>query len=332
MRDTAIILAACIAIVVGAALPSPSAPTAAVIDGPPTASIAVSHLPQGDVVTVDAIPREPPLRTFFEYDDPRYVRGRGMSDRFADGLTVHLKAALAYRGVDATVSRVDAAGLRAVLERSASGVCVVVPGGILPSTVRRVGVDELHSFLTRGGTVIWAGAPFDLYYSMEGALDAPPSLSHADPSSWPRLYARTGPLDARDVLSSPPLRYGAIVAQLDRATGLTFDATTFHVDARRLLAIGGSPLAYVDESGDSSVSELPIGRGRVVIFGDAFPDELDAARQIAQTVATGAWFAPRRIRVVATLGPATPTKSIEVPSGTRLFAFGEPPFYFPFGH
>jgi len=331
MRDAAIIVAACIVIGAGAVLPSPSASSITVVDGQST-TIALSHVPFGDAVTVDAVPRTPSLRTFFVYDDPRYVRGRGMSDRFANGLPVHLKVALAYRGLNATVALVDADGLRAVLGRATPGVCVIVPGGILPSTVRRDGDDELRSFIVRGGTIIWAGAPFDLFYSTQSQGDAPPRLSQADPSSWPRLYARTGPLDARDVLASPPLRYGTTASPLDRATGLTFDATTFHVDARRLMAISGATLAYVDASGDSSVSQLPLGKGRVVIFGDAFPDELDAARQIAQVVASGAWFEPRRLRVVATLASQTSQKSIDIPNDSRVFAFGEPPFYFPFGY
>lgn len=336
MRDAIIVGAVCMAIAAGAALPSPSAPTVEVVDGPST-SIAVSHVARGDVVTVDAVPRAPSLRTFYEYDDPRYARGRGMSDRFANGLPAHLKVALAYRGIDATVERVDADALRAVLERATAGVCVIVPGGILPSTVRRNGEDALRSFLLRGGTVMWAGAPFDLFYSTAGYGGAPPDLSSADPSSWPRLYGRDGPLDARDTLDSPPLRYGTVASPIDQATGLTYDVTTFHVDARRLFAIGGSPLAYVDAAGDSSVSQLPLGRGRLVIFGDAFADELDAARQIAQVVATRAWFAPRGIRVVALLGPTTsrmsmPRTTFATSKNRRIFAFGEPPLYFPFGY
>ena len=332
MRDAAIVVAVCAAITAAAALPSPSAPTVKVVDGPSTTSIAVSRLARGDVVTVDAVPRAPALRAFFEYDDTRYVRGRGMSDRFANGFPDHLKMALLYRGIDATVERVDADGLREVFDRPAAGVCVIVPGGILPTTVRRNGEDALRSFLLRGGTLVWAGAPFDLFYSTEGRDGKPPILSSADPSSWPRLYDRNGPLDARDGLDSPPLRYGAVVSPLERATGLTYDVTTFHVDARRLGAIGGTPLAYVDASGDSSVSQLPVGRGRLVIFGDAFADELDASRQIAQVVATEAWFAPRGIRVVAMLGSTPSRMSVDVPKTSGVFAFGEPPFYFPFGY
>lgn len=331
MRDAAWVLVACIAAAVCGAMPSPSAPIVSVTGGRPVTTIDTEHLPAGSVVTVDVVPYVS-LSRFYEYDDARYARGRGMSDRFANGLPVHLAAALAYRGVDATTARVDADGLREIFDGAARGVCVIVPGGILPGTVRAKGRDAMRSFLMRGGTVMWAGAPFDLFYSTQGIDPAAPLISAADPSSWPRLYSKSGPLDARDRLDSPPLRHGTVAAPLDRATGLIYDATTFDVDARRLGAIGGSPLAYVDADGGSSVSQLPIGRGRVVIFGDAFPDEMEAAREIAQVVATGAWFAPRDVRIVATLDASRPRASIAVPSGHRTFAFGEPPFDFPFGY
>jgi len=331
MRETAWVLATCIAAVIVGVMPSPKAPAVSVIRGRSATSVATMHLPAGSIVTVDAVPSVF-LEHFFEYDDSRYARGRGMSDRFAHGLPVHLAAALAYRGIDATTARVDADGLLHIFGGPGRGVCVIVPGGILPGTVRAKGRDAMRSFLMRGGTVIWAGAPFDLFFSTRGGDPAAPLVSAADPSSWPRLYSRSGPLDARDRVDSPPLRHGTLEARLDRATGLTYDATTFHVDARRLAAVGGSPLAYIDADDDSSVSQLPIGRGRVVIFGDAFADEMDAAREIAQVVATGAWFAPREVRVVASLDSSRPRASIDVPSGHHLFAFGEAPFYFPFGY
>ncbi|MFI5388529.1 MAG: hypothetical protein ACHQY2_02330 [Candidatus Eremiobacterales bacterium] len=331
MRESAWLLVACIAAVIAGVLPSTSAPAVMVIDARSATAVSAAHLPAGSVLTVDAVPSVS-LERVFEYDDSRYARGRGMSDRFANGLPIHLKAALAYRGIDARIGRVDADGLRQVLSGAAQGVCVIVPGGILPGTVRTKGRDAMRSFLMRGGTVIWAGAPFDLFYSTRGVDGTSTPVSAADPTAWPQLYSSSGPLDAHDRVDSPPLHHGTIEAPLDRATGLTYDATPFDVDARRLGAIGGAPLAYIDSVDDSSVSQLPIGRGRVVIFGDAFADEMDAAREIAQVVATGAWFAPRDVRVVASLDSSRIRASIDVPRGHHVFAFGEAPFYFPFGY
>src|SRR5579864_6556092 len=95
-----------------------------------TSSHAAGH------VTVDAVPAAPSLVRFFEYDDPRYARGRGMSDRFAGGFVGQLEAALSYRGIVASVMRLDARMLATILSADPRGICVVVPGGILPDTVR----------------------------------------------------------------------------------------------------------------------------------------------------------------------------------------------------
>ena len=330
MRSAFAALCICGAAVIGALWQWYPRPSIVLHHDGSSTSVTISHT--GGPVIVDAVPMAPRLWRVITYDDPRFARGRGMSDRFANGLAGHVRAALAYRGIDVDVYRVDALGLDNWLLADPRGVCVVIPGGILPDGVRSPGRDALHRFVVKGGLVIWAGAPFDAFYSSMGTGGAPPTIHGPDVSAWPQLFAPRGPIFANADPRSPQLRFAARAAPLQAATGLTFTATTFSVDARRLTSAGGSALAYIDDRGDSSVSELPIGRGRVVIFGDAFDGELQAAAAIAQVIATGAWFDPRGLHVAAVVDASHPDAAVALPRGTHAFAFGAAPYYFPFGY
>lgn len=329
MLDARWLFAACALIAIGALVPSPVRPQISILRNGETAVIRAEHLT--GPVTIAIVPAAPHISRVYEYFDPAYARGRAMSDRFAAGFSTHFTIALAYRHYDARVERVDADGLARVLHGQAHGTCLYVPGGILPDRVRSNGRDDLRDWLRRGGLVIWAGAPFDAYYSPRGTADVPGEVRGPDTSVWPRLYAASGPLRTVPDIHSPPLQFGTIEAPGRAASGVTFNLTTFGVDANRLSRAGGRAIGYIDDLGDSSVSVLPLGAGRAVIFGDADENELTAAQDIAQIILTGAWFDPRASRVGARIGPGDAQTTIVVPDGMHLFAFGDPPYYFPFG-
>jgi len=323
-----LIFAAVAAIVVGALTPSFRQPTITIAQVDGKTSVRAQHLTGR--VTVALVPSAPHIGRIILYYDASYARGRAMSDRFADGFATHETVALRYRHYDAVVDRVDADGLARLLRGSARGTCLFVPGGILPDTVRSVGRDALRGWLERGGTVVWAGTPFDAYYSLRGAPNDPGPVRGPDTSVWPALYSASGPLRTAPDIHSPPLKFGTLEAPGHAATGVVFNVTTFSVDSERLSRAGGLAIGYIDDLGESSVSVLPVGQGRVVIFADTTDNELTAAADIAQIIVTGAWFDPRALSVAAVLEPGDQEALVAVPKGEHIFSFGEAPYYFPF--
>ena len=328
MLDARRLFAVCIAIALAALVPPARAPRVGIAANGSIAAVHAEHL--SAPVTVAVVPDAPHVDSIYEYFDPAYARGRAMSDRFAAGFATHLTVALAYRHYSARVERVDAAGLARVLGGRARGECVFVPGGILPDAVRSKGRDALRNWLSRGGLVVWAGAPFDAYYSVRGTADVPGGVRGPDTTPWALLYGAAGPLRTVPDIHSPPLYFGTVEAPKRAAIGLMFNLTTFPVDAQRLSKVGGSAIGYVDESGRSSISVFPVSAGRVVTFGDAVDNELIAAQEIAQIFLTGAWYEPRALSVGAHLETSSADTTIPVPNGKHLVVFGAPPYYFPF--
>ena len=318
----------CAACVIGAL--TPGQPPALNIEpiGSRGAIVHASRMPES--ATITAAPEVPPIARLVMYYDASYARGRAMSDRFAGGFVVHAKTALDDRGLAVRVEAVDATGLRRLLGRSAAGTCLFVPGGFLPDTVRSKTHDDLRAWLKRGGCAVWMGAPFDAYYSVHGSATLPGGIRGPDTRPWSTLYASGGPLRVVRAVATQPLTFGAIDAPSRPAIGLTFDATTFPVMTDALERMGGTPIGFIDAAGRSSVSVLPVGAGRVVLFADGDDDEVTAAQQLAQLLATGAWYDPKGATLLGSVGPGTASARVRVPPGHHLFAFGSPPYYAPF--
>ncbi len=307
----------------------PAAPETVSIatSSPSSAAVRASHA-TGPIV-VSAVPDAPDVARLVLYYDPRYARGRAMSERFAAGFVPHMRAALAERSYVARVDEVDADGLRALLTAPARGTCLFIAGGFLPVDVRSRGRDDFAAWLRRGGCAIWMGTPFDAYFALRGTASEPGGFDGPDISAWPELYGAGGPLRTAAHLLSQTQTYGATPSAVHDAIALTFDSTTFAVDARALERIGGTPIGYIDDAGRSSVSVVPLVAGRAIIFGDAEPNELSAAQELAQIIATGAWYDPRSLLVAGRLDPQDEVLRVRLPSHHHAFAFGAPPYYSP---
>lgn len=320
----------CALAVGGALVPSFCSPTVSVDSTSSQASIVARNLT--GAVTVVLAPPAPHIGHFYEYFDPKYARGRAMSDRFAFGFPGHLRDALDERRYGARIERVDAAGLADIFHQDPRGSCVFVPGGFLPARLHLGRQNAMRRWIFRGGVVFWAGSPFDAYYSAAGTTLSPGDVLGPDTSAWPSLYSRRGPLRTVRNIHSPELAFGSIGTPDGAALGITFDATTFPVNGAALYSQGGTAIGYLDDSGNSSVSVLTAGKGRIIIFGDAIDDEQSAAEEIAQIVASGAWFEPRAIHLITKMGPGNARLTIALQKNMRVYAFGDPPYYSPFGN
>lgn len=288
----------------------------------------------GNVHAVVEPPPRPLVSSIAVYADPREL-GRGLYEGFQASLVSSLRDELAVRNQDASVRAIDPAGLFGLLRGAPDGTMLVVLGGVLPESVRNASTDLLQRWLENGGSVIWAGGPFDLQYARSAAgtrdVAAPENLAPPDYSKWPRLYAQGSVFPPRVNVVTPPVTRGRTPAEFWRVWRGEFDRTTFATNTGPLLKLGGYPLGFIDARVNSSVSVIPVGRGRVVFFADAFADPAEGASLIAQLLFTGVWYQPTHLREYdGTLTASGPPMTLAgTKAGDRIAVFGDGSDYSP---
>lgn len=305
---------------------------------PPLPSLAADPSGHSDVrpiryigdVTVLRNPLRPPrINDAFLYDDDRFLRGRGGSRAFAASFRVHFEDEEKRRANSVRLHVIDADELRAVLKGPTQGRAVLVMEGFLPETVRSTRSDLLKLWLKRGGVVMWAGAPFDVFYSAR-TTSHPPILKGPDYGPWTKLYdGDSAILKKMPDPWSPPLGIGTKLAGLWGINRLNFSRTTFPVVEAALRKGGGAPLGYISDEGYSSISQIPIGRGSLIFFGDSAWNEIDAAHAVAQILYTGSYFDPLKIQ--STYLQEQNLKTVVPPKGrATLIVYGVPPAFYDF--
>jgi hypothetical protein len=305
----------------GAALaPLPSAPQVrmrAVSRNGPALVETSGYTGTVSVVTSPSIARFDDIAYFW---DARYAHGHGESDRFAHGFLDHLDDALLSRAYRAHTRVVNARDLRALLAAPPGRTCLLVLGGILPDTVRSSARDALRSWLLAGGTVIWAGMPFDAVYSDGRGLRA---AVFTDYTKWSRLYRVGGGLLVPSSIFAPDAAFATEESRGWRAMRAPYVRTTFGVYPERLP--DGFAIGYTALDGRSSVTVFSPGKGHVVLFAEGIEDESFAAEDVAQILFTNLW-ADRRVPDVTDVAARAEGAFAELPPGTRYaaaFGWGE---------
>ncbi len=261
------------------------------------------------------------------YFDLRYPSLRGVSATFANGFGAHFVDALQRKHVAVAFDVVDADRLRSLLMQPPRGRAIFVLGGALPETVRSQGHDLLKAWVLSGGTVFWAGGPFDLVWSRRNPASRSVAYGGPDPDMWPMLYSTHGDtIFARDQnVFFPPVTYGRRVDARWHVLGVDFSRTTLPLNSGPLLHAGGHILGAIDSNFNSSVSTMPLGRGTLVFFADAFDDEIVAADTLTQLLLCDAW-SPRAdvTKLNGYLTDNGPPMTIAIPHETAdVEAFGD---------
>jgi hypothetical protein len=244
-----------------------------------------------DVYACSVPASSPRLSEVYAYFDSRYPALRGVNATFANGFGAHFSDALQRKNIALPFRIVDANRLRSLLEEPPRGRALLVLGGALPETVRSQNVDLLKPWLLAGGTVFWAGGPFDLVWSHRTTAHDAPAFGGPDPGMWPTLYSTRGDtVFAREQnVFFPPVTYGRRIDPRTHVLGVEFARTTFPLNSGPLLRAGGHIIGRLDDHYNSSVSTLPIGRGTAIFFADTFDDEIVAADTITQLLLCNAW-------------------------------------------
>jgi hypothetical protein len=264
---------------------------------------------------------DPPARLYL-YSDQRYPSGERVAAGFREATAGLLADDERMRELGTSVEVVDADRLRAIIAAPARDA-VVVFGGILPETVRNGHSDAFRAWLYSGGTAFWAGGPFDILWAFRNASNP----NSPDYTEWANLYGSGKIFTNVDYSPDPPVRRGTLQTGARHLWRSDFDRTTWALDSLALQKLGGVPLGFTDEHGASSVSVVPIGRGRLIFFGDPFQDPHEAANTLAQALFTGVYLGDtnrlqeRDTRFVQN-GP--PLRFAKLEAKARVTAFGDP--------
>jgi hypothetical protein len=251
----------------------------------PSLDLRVRPGPAQEAMRLVAFPvLAPPARSnVLVFVDPRYP-GPDSSSRGVQGVYDHLSAELRVRGDSRSVVAADLDGLQAILADRANAAerIIVMMTGSWPASVYSRSVDQVTPWVRAGGTLIWGGDAIG-YYSVHASTIFDPSddASRRDPG--------------------PPAFLGSDIVELGKQTGrnatqattfaqaldLQFSSTAVGVRTKKLEAAGGRALGYT-AGGYSSISELPVGQGRILMFSGDTYNEVPLAHDIAILLLTGA--------------------------------------------
>jgi hypothetical protein len=206
------------------------------------------------------------------------------------------------------VNEVNASQLAAILAdtRDASHSEVVMTAGVMPRMVFSRSSDIITPWVRAGGILVWSGDAI-------GYLSEGPRRSFAvEPSS---SYLAAGPLRivGANVFTSGKVygRDASTPTPSAAALGLSLAETTVSVNLAGVTQHGGQALGFIG-SGLSSISDIPVGLGRVDLLAGDTNDEQTIAHDLTLIILT---------RVSDATGPIAWTS---ISAGTRNFAWAVP--------
>jgi hypothetical protein len=228
-------------------------------------------------------PEQPEVRVFV---DPRYP-GPDSTARGVLGVLDHVRAELRVRQDTRPVSAVDVGGLEATLRdvAAAHGMILVMMTGSWPAEVFSRDLDLVSPWIGAGGTLVWGGDEIG-YYSVHQSVNFDPRDPASLRDGGPSRLLGADVVDPGKVTG----RNGDTPTDLARALNLEFQSTAVGVLIDPLTAAGGRVLGFTG-AGYSSISVLPVGRGRVVIFAGDTYNEIPIAHDLSLLLLSGVFSA-----------------------------------------
>ncbi len=219
-------------------------------------------------VTVVALPiiselKDLPVYVF--YDENYTTRGLGSSWFRTLRLWEHLRVGLALRGYTEEIRLVGARGLEEIFLSDPSAI-VVMDYGAFPSNIFSWETNMVRPWIEKGGTLVWLGWPPGYYTvdrEQEEVTSGMPNQLQWEGVSQIGLegfYEKTG--------YTP--QSASIRTEVSRALDIEFDDVSAGPLLSRVLGARGSALGKIGGhlgTEKSSVSVVPLGEGRIVLFG-----------------------------------------------------------------
>jgi hypothetical protein len=213
------------------------------------------------------------VSSVFVFEDPGYfLRFGNLVD--VVGLETRLSDYFSELSPPIPVSFVDAAELPTILLSNPHAALVDFAYDTLPDSVFSANTTLLKTWITAGGTLVWAGGPLAFF---EGHTLPGGGFEHED-LGWRGQVDLTG-YDLEDtdgnpaVLSAGPL-LGTNESPIGSALGIEFDGTPDGANTTQLALHNGTDLGFdsassPEASSRTSLAFVPIGQGRLFYFGGA---------------------------------------------------------------
>jgi hypothetical protein len=244
-------------------------------------------------------------RPVFIYYDPLFP-AFGNEPRGWIGVLDHLPPELLLRGYTGQIYTVNATQLRQVMTQDFTGI-IVIPSGVFPSTVVNATAGLVGSWLRSGGILVWMGGPFGFYSSSflvkDQTLSSLGTIESISTDSQERILGYG--LDASPINGTS--RIARVSTRFASALNLTYSDVWTAPTVRLLNSVGGLAVGHVQNSSDasrSSISVIPVGLGRVILFGGPVTNLLTAdgediiAHDTAQILSLGDTFVNGQIEFV----------------------------------
>jgi hypothetical protein len=212
------------------------------------------------------------------YLDPRYPIS-GADWRSARGIFDQLSAELAIRHYSQQVRATGTPGLATLLHDlpEARSRAVVIMTGVLPYEIFSRNSDLISPWVSAGGLLIWGGAPIGYYsgHPDEGldSNDARTNLRDLGPAL---LLGLQTPLPGY-----VPRREAAARSMLGSALGLNYRSTSYGIPSSIEGARGTTLLGWADRS-YSSITNFPMGKGNIIVFGGDIFNEAVVAHDLTR--------------------------------------------------
>ena len=298
--------------------------------------VDTGHLPlQLSLVAAPVASLRADLPVFIYYDST--FPSLGNDARGWIGVLDHLPAELKLRGYTGQVQTVDAMGMRQLMLQDLVSV-IIVPSGVFPSTVQNATVGLVASWLRTGGVLVWMGGPFGFYSN--------PMTKNLDPLTTNMSIAITSQQNILGYrLTEPPLngtsRIATINTRFSSALNLTYSDAWVAPTARLIRSLGGMTIGHLQSSSDtsrSSLSIVPVGLGKIILFGGPVTNLLTAdgedviAHDAAQVLSLGDLMTNTDVEFATFSIPAAESISLSfaaafnvtsVPAGVVILGFSD---------
>ena len=209
------------------------------------------------------------------------------------GLYNFLTSDLAEKNIQNTIQIVDAKGL---VEKMGDGKSIIImSSGILPDTVYSKDKNLVTQWLESGGIMFWLGDGFGYYSAAEGR-EIKDDSEHGK-IGWEGQEKILGKNYLFGEVFEPVEKSLADTAtQIAQALGLKYRYITTGAVMSELARNNASSIGFNkninDNFGRSSISFIPVGKGRLILFGSGILEkQRDVSWDITQIISSNLIFA-----------------------------------------
>jgi hypothetical protein len=230
-------------------------------------------------------PPPPTLSNIYIYYDPQYPLS-AVDRKAAHGLIDHLSSELDMREYHTKIKAVNATALGLLLsQKKYANDLLIMPAGAFPDTVYTLDKNFVKPWIENGGKLFWIGDYFG-YYSAERGQDI---LNYSSPKN-PSLDGAASFFGKNIFIVKDVGSQTQEESKYSESLLLDYPGVARGVSLVALESVGGTILGKVDNT-STSIASVPLGNGKVVIFGGEMiggdDQEVRVAKDMAQIIKSG---------------------------------------------